>query len=145
MRKIMYLLLLVCSMGLMSVECAASTTAVDKKIDIQQIKTEYDYTQLIEAIIAVESEGNVNAVSANGNCCGVLQITPILVKEVNQILGSDKYSLQDRFDREKSIEMFYIMQHAHNPSHDLRKAVAIWNRSQWYYKKVMNQYNKTKA
>ena len=145
MRKIVFVLMLMLSYGFMSNECMAVTASADKNVDIQQIKAEFDYSELIEAIIAVESEGNVKAVSANGQCCGVLQITPILVKEVNNIVGHEKYSLQDRFDKEKSIEMFYIMQHAHNPSHDMRKAVGLWNRSQWYYKKVMSYYNKAKA
>lgn len=139
MRKFIYCLMLVLAF------CSVSLDGMAKGKTIQQIKAQHDYTKLIEAIIAVESEGNAKAVSPNGKCCGVLQITPILVEEVNDILGTEKYTLQDRFDREKSIEMFYIMQDAHNPTHDMRQAVKIWNRAEWYYKKVMNVYNKTKV
>ncbi|MCQ2239530.1 MAG: transglycosylase SLT domain-containing protein [Bacteroidaceae bacterium] len=139
MRNFIYVMMLVSFFWSSSLDCLA------KGKNIEQIKAKHDYTELIEAIITVESKGDTKAVSPNGKCCGVLQITPILVQEVNNILGSEKYTLQDRFDREKSIEMFYIMQDAHNPTHDMRQAVKIWNRAEWYYKKVMNEYNKTKA
>ena len=139
MRKLVYLFMLVWSFSLVPVECLA-VSASDTSKDIQQMKANHDYTDLISAIITVESRGDVNAVSKNGKCCGVLQITPILVKEVNNILGQEKYTLQDRFDKEKSIEMFYIIQDKHNPSHNLRRAISLWNKSEWYYNKVMKHY-----
>ncbi len=52
---------------------------------------QFDWSPVMEAIILVESEGNPNAVS--GNSVGAMQITPILVRECNNILksrGSDK-------------------------------------------------------
>ena len=59
---------------------------------------QFDWNPVMEAIILVESEGNPNAVS--GNSVGAMQITPILVRECNNILksrGSDKrYTLADR-------------------------------------------------
>lgn len=143
MRNLIYLILCVLLCNVCTLDCKANDANHAKKIE--QIKANHDYSALISAIIAVESEGNEKAVSANGQCCGVLQITPILVKEVNNILGYEKYTLQDRFNKEKSIEMFYIMQHRHNASHDMRKAISLWNRSTWYYNKVMKQYNKAKA
>lgn len=142
MRKLIGLYLLLLFTFVCPAESFGRNAGNKKTVNIEQIKAEYDYSQLISAIIAVESKGDEKAVSANGKCCGILQITPILVKEVNQIVGEQRYKLEDRFDREKSIEMFYIMQSTHNPSHDIRKAVAIWNRAGWYYRKVMKQYNK---
>ena len=66
-------------------------------------KEQFDWTPIMEAIIKVESEGNPNAVS--GNSVGVMQITPILVKECNVTLErrkSDKrFSLNDRYSIEK--------------------------------------------
>ena len=62
----------------------------------------------MEAIIHVESRGDANAVS--GNSCGAMQITPILVKECNNILKKRKskkrFTMQDRFSVKKSKEMF---------------------------------------
>ena len=59
----------------------------------------FDWNPVMDAIIQVESEGNPNAVS--GNSVGVMQITPILVRECNNILKSRKskkrYTLADRY------------------------------------------------
>ncbi len=46
----------------------------------------FDWNPVMDAIIEVESEGNPKAVS--GNSVGAMQITPILVKDCNQILRS---------------------------------------------------------
>lgn len=69
--------------------------------------------KLVEALIQVESRGNENAIGDTNlgePSVGVLQIRPIMVREVNRILkrtGSEKrYKKKDRFSREKSIEMF---------------------------------------
>ena len=43
-----------------------------------------NWNPVMDAIIQVESEGNPNAVS--GNSVGAMQITPILVKDCNNIL-----------------------------------------------------------
>lgn len=60
---------------------------------------------LILGLIFVESGGNDKAL--NGEAAGCLQITPILVKDVNRIARTN-FTLEDRFDRDKSIEMAQI-------------------------------------
>lgn len=107
----------------------------------------YDWTKVINAIIEVESEGNANAKS--GNSCGAMQITPILVKECNEILknnGTNKrYTLKDRFSIAKSKEMFLLIQKHKNPENNVEKAIRRWNggprysvrHTQKYYNKVM--------
>jgi len=60
---------------------------------------------LLLALIIVESGGNDKAI--NSHATGCLQITPILVKDVNRIAGTN-YTLEDRFERQKSIEMAQI-------------------------------------
>ncbi len=117
--------------------------------DEKSPSTSFDWSPVIEAIILVESEGNPKAVS--GNSCGAMQITPILVKECNQILrrrGSTKrYSLRDRFSVEKSKEMFLLIQSHFNPSNNVEQAIRAWNggprysvrRTQRYYNKVMRR------
>lgn len=109
---------------------------------------------LIEAIAQVESGKNPKAFNKNGNCAGYLQITPIVVKDCNQILKNKKskkrYTLQDRFNKQKSKEMFVIYQDAHNPSGSIEKAIRIWNggphysvkATNGYYWKVMTKYKK---
>ena len=111
----------------------------------------YDWTSVMEAIIQVESEGNPNAVS--GNSVGAMQITPILVRECNNILksrGSDKrYTLADRYDVNKSKEMFLLIQSHRNKTNDVEKAIRAWNggpkysvrATNRYYQKVMRRMN----
>lgn len=71
------------------------------------------WADLIEAIIYVESRGNDSAIGDRGKAVGCLQIHPILVREVNRILRRNDiplvYTLEDRYNREKSIEMFNII------------------------------------
>tara|TARA_R110000796_G_scaffold34775_12_gene89545 strand:- start:7741 stop:8166 length:426 start_codon:yes stop_codon:yes gene_type:complete len=71
-----------------------------------QAKNSWD--NLVEAIIQVESRGNDSAVGDNGKAVGCLQIHPIVVREVNRLV-SKPYTLDDRYSRAKSIEMFNII------------------------------------
>ena len=120
-----------------------------------QTNESYDWSKVIEAIIKVESKGNEKAYNPNGNCAGILQITPILVKECNQIFKrksvNKHYTLNDRYNAEKSKEMFIMLQEHFNPEHNVEKAIRCWNcgfygngwktKSLGYYKKVMKHYN----
>lgn len=101
----------------------------------------------VEAVIWRESRGNSNAVGDSGKAVGVLQIHPIMVREANRIVamnGGEKnlYSYDDRYDREKSIEIFKVVQDYHNKEHDMRKALDIWNRNHpaSYRNEIMNKY-----
>ena len=108
----------------------------------------------MNAIIAVESEGSPKAHNPNGDCAGILQITPILVKECNQLLKKEKYkrryTLGDRYNAKKSKEMFIYLQEHFNPEATVEKAIKQWNcgfyterwksKSIGYYKKVMKHY-----
>ena len=79
-----------------------------QKDTLQPVDTLQPIDTLVAALIHVESRGNENAVGDRhlGNpSVGVLQIRPIMVREVNRILKrkkSDKrFKLKDRFSREK--------------------------------------------
>ena len=110
----------------------------------------FDWEPLMEAITQVESEGNAKA--RNGNCCGAMQIKPILVEDCNLILRSrgskTKYTLKDRFNVKKSKEMFVLIMSKYNPTNDIERAIRIWNGgirytvkgTQKYYMKVMAAY-----
>lgn len=115
----------------------------------------FDWEPVISAIAKVESGGNPKAFNKNGNCGGLLQITPVLVKECNNILKNRKstkrYTMSDRFNAEKSKEMFILIQETYNPSHNIEKAIRMWNggpnghkmrATMGYYKKVMKHYKK---
>ena len=60
--------------------------------------SKFNWNNVMDAIIQVESSGNRHA--KNGNQVGAMQITPILVKDCNNILKQRKskkrYSLEDR-------------------------------------------------
>ena len=103
---------------------------------------QFDWTDVMEAIILVESEGNPNAVS--GNSVGAMQITPILVRECNNILksrGSDKrYTLADRYNVDKSKEMFLLIQSQYNKSNNVEKAIRSWNGGIGYTKRGTQKY-----
>ena len=55
----------------------------------------------------------------------------------------NSYTYDDRYSREKSIEMFKIVQDFHNKSHDFDKALRIWNKNHpsSYKNDIMNKYN----
>ena len=109
----------------------------------------FNWNPVMDAIIQVESEGNHNAVS--GNSVGAMQITPILVKDCNDILQRKKskkrYTLADRYSVEKSKEMFLLIQSHYNPMNSIEKAIRTWNggvnysvrATNRYYKKVMSK------
>lgn len=109
---------------------------------------QFDWNPVMDAIIQVESEGNPKAVS--GNSCGAMQITPILVRECNNILkrrkSKKRFKLSDRFNVAKSKEMFILFQSVHNPQNSIEQAIRSWNGglrysikgTQRYFNKVMN-------
>ena len=102
----------------------------------------YDWSPVMEAIIQVESGGDPNAVS--GNSVGVMQITPILVKECNSILKQQgkkqRYTMADRKSVAKSKEMFLLIQSQHNKANNVEKAIRSWNGGPRYSVKATNRY-----
>ena len=124
-----------------------NSTAATAANKTEKATGRYDWTSVMEALIQVESEGNAKAKS--GSSVGVLQITPILVAECNNVLkqkGSKKrYTLADRYSVAKSKEMFLLMQETYNPQNNVERAIRAWNggnhysvkRTQRYYQKVM--------
>lgn len=119
-------------------------------VNAQEIGFSWD--KVINAVIKVESNGNPKA--KGGNSAGILQITPVLVKECNSILKRKKskkrYTLADRFNVKKSKEMFILIQETFIPHHNTEKAIRLWNggpnysvaKTQKYYQKVMKHYKK---
>jgi hypothetical protein len=87
------------------------TTSVE--VVSSKTQTEPTWDDFIEAVIYVESRGNDSAYNKSEEAVGCLQIRPIMVREVNRKLrkwnAPFRYTLDDRWDRQKSIEMFEIM------------------------------------
>jgi len=116
---------------------------------------------LYSSIVWVESKGNANAKSRDGSV-GIIQIKPVMVKEVNRICkikGLDKkFTLADRKNPRKSSEMFWIYQEFYNPDinwdtlsqKDLEVLARKWNggpsgdrkrATRKYWRKVSKQVN----
>lgn len=140
-------LFVVCVFGVTPAMYAETTV---EKSTVSTVK--FDWEPVMKAIIQVESEGNTKAV--RGKSCGAMQITPILVAECNNILkgrnSKTRYTLRDRFNLEKSKEMFLLMQSEFNPGNNVEKAIRAWNggnnynkkRTQRYFEKVMKELKK---
>ncbi len=117
----------------------------------EQQKSRFDWNPVIDAIIDVESEGKADAVDKSGKSCGILQITPIMVKDCNRILelknSKKRYTLNDRFNVKKSKEMFLLFQSFYNPRNCVETAIRLWNGglnytkrgTQKYFEKVMSK------
>lgn len=104
-----------------------------------------DIEPLIQAMIMVESEGNDSAYSKKEEAVGCLQIRPIMVREVNRILKIQKsdleYTLDDRWSREKSIEMFHIVNGYHNKNSNYEEIARAWNGGpNWFKKGLTKRY-----
>jgi len=125
-------------MLMLAVATASANTAKNKK------DSSFDWNPTIEAIIEVESEGNAKAVDKGGKSCGIMQITPILVKECNRILevrkSSKRYTMADRFNVKKSKEMFKLFQSFHNPLNNVEQAIRSWNGGNNYSKRATQRY-----
>lgn len=112
----------------------------------------HKWNKIMNAIIQVESRGETRARS--GNSVGILQITPVLVAECNKILQSKnskkKYSLSDRFNPQKSKEMFILIMEKFNKAGSAYEACRIWGNGPYgkkkvrpsYWKKFLEHYNK---
>ena len=84
-------------------------------VEVVSLKTQTEPTwnDFVSAVIYVESRGNDSAYNTKEDAAGCLQIRPIMVREINRKLrkwnAPFRYTLDDRWNREKSIEMFEIM------------------------------------
>jgi hypothetical protein len=92
-------------------------------LPVKQIEVEViQQPDIVKALIQIESSGRDNAHNISEDAVGCLQIRPIMVREVNRILrkqgGTFRFELEDRWDREKSIEMFHIWKEHHHPDSD---------------------------
>ena len=110
-----------------------------------QTKEDLNYwNEVMEKIAKVESNKNPKVV--NKIYVGYLQISPGVVKDVNEFIKQEKYTLDDRYDITKSKEMFVIYQKRYNKNKNIEKGIRIWNggpskylndKTLRYYKLVM--------
>jgi len=105
---------------------------------------------LLNAVMAVESNFDSMAYNSKENAAGVLQIRPIMVHEVNRLLGENKYTLKDRWSKAKSIEMFNVIR-SHTKNATDERIARNWNggynghkkqSTLKYWQKVKKQFKK---
>lgn len=93
-------------------QCVEEDTTSVEVVSLKT-QTELNWNDFVTAVIYVESRGNDSAYNKSEEAVGCLQIRPIMVREVNRKLSiwnaPFRYTLDDRWDRQKSIEMFEIM------------------------------------
>lgn len=139
MRK--FLFTITATLLIVATAAAQSTVRLQKK-----------WGMVIRAIEQVESEGRTNITSRDGKYVGCLQISEILVRECNQIVGEKRFSYDDRLSRAKSHEMFIVYQEHFNPDGNMEKAIRLWNsgdlrcmtcksRTEGYYRRVMSKFD----
>jgi hypothetical protein len=129
-----------------------------EQIHIEPLKDVANTEVLINALIEVESLGNDSAVGdvhlIGNEAVGALQIRPIMIREVNRILKIQKltkrFKRKDRYDREKSIEMFMVWKNYHHPEGGFETIARNWNggprgyknkRTEHYWAKVQIELN----
>ena len=132
---------------LQSVDTLELTNVKVELVESKFVKPTYtlDVEPLIQAMIMVESQGNDSAYHKREQAAGCLQIRPIMVREVNRILGIQKseleYTLEDRWSREKSIEMFHIVNGYHNKNSTYEEIARAWNGGpKWIKKSLTKRY-----
>lgn len=144
----MWALLSLCFYAILSFGSSTEEPKVDEYVPeavYYEDVRDKDWEIFTEALIWVESKGDERAVGKKDDI-GVLQITPILLQDCNRILGYEKYNLNDRYNRDKSIEMFNLIQGHYNPQHDYHWALKLWNSGAplSYHRKVMDKFNEFK-
>ena len=120
---------------------------------IEQPIIEDQKQKLIEALIQVESRGKEDCIGDKHliiPSVGVLQIRPIMVREINRILKllgkNQRYKNKDRYSRIKSIKMFNIWKDYHHKNDSDEVIARCWNGGPkgWKRKATLHYWNKVK-
>lgn len=104
------------------------------------------FDPLLKAFMMVESNFRTDTINRLGYG-GILQIGSQMIEDVNRICkkqGNIKsFTLTDRLDSTKSVEIWYIIQNYYNRSYSFKIACKVWNptASMKYYQKIGKQLN----
>ncbi len=90
-------------------------------------KDEKKLISLWRSVVKVESNNGRYLFNEIENAIGVSQIRPIMIEEVNQILGYNKYSHEQAWDSITSFNIFKDFQQHFNPEFDLERGSRLWN------------------
>lgn len=99
------------------------------------------------SVIAVESCNGLYTFNKAENAVGIAQIRPIMIEEVNRLLGENRYSHEQAWNDSLSFCIFRDYQDKVNPSYDLEIGSRLWNgglsgmnkqSTIKYYQKILN-------
>lgn len=96
-------------------------------VDVARLSREDTINAMALAFAQQESQFNHTAVSPCGRWVGCLQLSKIMVREANRIVGFDCFNYDDRYDRQGSYAIFKIVQERHNPNLEIDRAIDVWN------------------
>lgn len=106
--------------------------------------SETNWDNVINAIIQIESRGDSTAINKKTDAVGIMQIRKIVVDDCNEYLAKlnnpKRYTYDDRWNVQKSKEMFVLIQKRYNKTNDIEKAARIWNGGCCYNKKSTDGY-----
>ena len=94
---------------------------------IKRITKEKMINDIISRIVIIESQNDPKVYNSKENAIGLLQIRPIMIREINQLIKQDKYQHEDSWCPELSVEMFITYQEIVNPTWDQELAAKRWN------------------
>jgi len=90
-----------------------------------------DRTDLVQALIMVESSGREDAYNEQEDAVGCLQIRRVMVKDVNRILKKQgekkRFKMKDRWNCEKAVEIFEVYTDYYHPNEDDETVARGWN------------------
>lgn len=118
-----------------------SVKSMDKRIYL-------DLNEAWNLITFHETRQDSSRFNKKENAAGIAQIRPVMIEEINRLHGYEKYTLDDRWDINKSREIFFYIQKAYNRNKsviDLYSICVTWNgksRDNKYYRNVYRLYLK---
>ena len=84
-----------------------------------------EWITLIKALMSVDTGNNPKYVNPITGAAGILSLMLSWVAEANQVVGRQEFSLDDRFDIDRSIQIFNVVQGHYNPELDIDKAIKL--------------------
>lgn len=115
---------------------------VREEVPVYEYKELTEWQMLQMAIIKTESGFDEHATGKSEDR-GIMQITPIYVREANRLQDSVVFTHNDAYDIEKSLMMFNIVQNKHNPDSSFIRAILNHNSrgvNTGYDRKVRENY-----
>lgn len=140
LSKILLFLICIFSLPVTSRQSIENTWFKELRIEpIESKKVTRVPQEVVIGMIQVESNGNDNAYNKSEEAVGCLQIRPIMVREVNRILKKQgeeyRFKMKDRWDRDKSLQMFWVWKDYHHPNSTDEVIARNWNGGPNGYKK----------